>query len=176
MTAILTDEPPPLDAAIPAAIGQIVHRCLEKEPARRFQNATDLAFALQTLASSSSVTTPVPAPPPGKSSRRVIAALMLLAVVGAGTWIWFVRSPSPDPVTFEQLTFRDGFVARALFQPDGGFTYTATWTGATQQTYTGRLSDREHRELPLADRASLAAISPTGELAIRIGNDLTMSS
>src|SRR5665213_1894238 len=86
MAAILTDEPPPLDAAIPAAISQIVHRCIEKEPARRFQNAADLAFALQTVASSGSITTPVPPPPPAKSSRRLLAALTLFALVGAGIW------------------------------------------------------------------------------------------
>jgi serine/threonine protein kinase len=61
MAAILTEEPPPLGPAVPADISRIVHRCLEKEPARRFQNAADLAFALQTVASSSAVTTPVPA-------------------------------------------------------------------------------------------------------------------
>jgi len=174
LSAILKEDPPPLDPAIPSALSQVVQRCLEKEPARRFQNAGDLAFALQTL-SSVSAGSPI-SPPLRKSSRRVLFAVAGVALVAAGIAAWLARVPAPVPLGFEQLTFRDGFVARALFQPDGGFTYTATWTGTAQQTYTGRLGDREHRALPLVDHASLAAISPTGELAIRIGNDLTMSS
>ncbi len=56
MTAILMKDPPELDAArlaIPPALERIVRRCLEKKPELRFQSATDLAFALETLATGS---------------------------------------------------------------------------------------------------------------------------
>src|ERR1017187_6279168 len=43
MNAILKEEPPELPASVPPALGRIVRRCLEKEPARRFQSAADLA-------------------------------------------------------------------------------------------------------------------------------------
>lgn len=52
--AILHAEPDELSAderQIPSTLGRIVHRCLEKRPDQRFQSATDLAFALETLSS-----------------------------------------------------------------------------------------------------------------------------
>src|ERR1700746_413807 len=57
MTAVLREEPATASlesAAIPAGYHDIVKHCLEKEPENRFQSARDLAFALQTLAGSSS--------------------------------------------------------------------------------------------------------------------------
>ena len=52
MTAILTKDPPDLDAtrlSISPGLDRIVRRCLEKSPDLRFQSANDLAFALETL-------------------------------------------------------------------------------------------------------------------------------
>ena len=47
LTAVLRDDPPPLDA--PAALSQIVKRCLEKTPGRRYQTAAELRAALEQL-------------------------------------------------------------------------------------------------------------------------------
>jgi hypothetical protein len=48
-----------LGLTIPPALHRVVDRCLEKEPIRRFQSASDLGFALQQISSpaSSSVAT-----------------------------------------------------------------------------------------------------------------------
>ena len=57
MTAILKEDPPDLPAAerhIAPALARIVDRCLEKNPAARFQSTGDLAFALEALTSASS--------------------------------------------------------------------------------------------------------------------------
>src|SRR6186997_1863659 len=53
MTAILRESPTPISGlrAVPPALERVVSRCLEKQPAARFQSASDLAFALQTLGS-----------------------------------------------------------------------------------------------------------------------------
>ena len=56
MSAILTKEPSDLDVArlsIAPGLDRIVRRCLEKSPELRFQSATDLAFALETLTTGS---------------------------------------------------------------------------------------------------------------------------
>ncbi len=56
MTAILREDPPELTTvqpAIPPALARIVGRCLEKNPAARFQSTPDLAFALEGLSGSS---------------------------------------------------------------------------------------------------------------------------
>src|SRR5262245_10518725 len=53
LSAILKEDPPPLPATIPSALARIVERCLEKEPAARFDSAHDLGLALEAVASTS---------------------------------------------------------------------------------------------------------------------------
>jgi WD40 repeat protein len=53
VSAILRDEPPELatlDGRLPQGVQRLVRRCLEKRPEDRFQNASDLALALDLLA------------------------------------------------------------------------------------------------------------------------------
>jgi hypothetical protein len=64
MTAILKEQPPPLaltERRIPAALGRIIDRCIEKNPAERFQSARDVAFAVAALSASSDDARPVAA-------------------------------------------------------------------------------------------------------------------
>ena len=71
MNAILNAEPPELAESSPPAspgIERIVRRCLEKSPSRRFQSASDLAFAIESLSETSGVRPP--ALGPGKPIRR----------------------------------------------------------------------------------------------------------
>jgi eukaryotic-like serine/threonine-protein kinase len=53
MSAVLKDDPAPLEAlkpALPARFSRLVKRCLEKDPRRRVQSAIDLRAELQDLA------------------------------------------------------------------------------------------------------------------------------
>ncbi len=55
MTAILREDPPGVSQIArnaPPGLQRVVHRCLEKNPERRFQSASDLAFALEALSDS----------------------------------------------------------------------------------------------------------------------------
>ncbi len=101
MTSILEDEPPPassINPAVPATLDRIIHRCLEKSPAARFQSASDLAFALSTIAGSGTHT----APPPRSSSARFrygqTAAVAALAA-SLGAVIAWVRGESSTGAT-----------------------------------------------------------------------------
>jgi len=52
--AILKESPPAMQeegGAVPTALELIIRRCLEKDPAERFQSARDLAFDLETFSS-----------------------------------------------------------------------------------------------------------------------------
>ena len=56
MNAVLKQEPPELvESGLHVSVGlqKIVHRCLEKKPEARFQSASDLAFALDSLSAAS---------------------------------------------------------------------------------------------------------------------------
>jgi serine/threonine protein kinase/Tol biopolymer transport system component len=58
LNAILKEEPPELtttNRSITPALERVVWHCLEKSPERRFQSATDIAFALESLSSTSAV-------------------------------------------------------------------------------------------------------------------------
>ena len=95
-------EPPPslrsIIADLPEALDRLVARCLETDPARRFQTTVELSDALAALDDAG-----VPIPVPARFSKRVIAAVLtlMLALVTA-TW-WFTRTPPVakphDPVT-----------------------------------------------------------------------------
>ena len=54
MNAILKQEPPELDAALPPVLDRMIRRCLEKKPEERFQSALDLAFALESISGTTS--------------------------------------------------------------------------------------------------------------------------
>jgi serine/threonine protein kinase len=51
IVAILQDDPAPLGTrrTMPRALEDVVHHCLEKDPAARFQTALDLAFTLESI-------------------------------------------------------------------------------------------------------------------------------
>ena len=95
MIAIVKEDPPEVTRTrgdLPPALDRIVRRCLEKKPEQRFQSARDLAFALDTLTTSSGATStpsaPVTAPVIPERRRRLpwfIAAAALLLLVGIET-------------------------------------------------------------------------------------------
>jgi Tol biopolymer transport system component len=91
MSSILKEDPPDLsstgDRPIPPALARIIDRCMEKNPAARFQSTRDLAFALEGLSThsgsavvASGVSAPV-APRKVVSIFAVVAALILLAAL-----------------------------------------------------------------------------------------------
>ena len=61
MSAILKEEPAELSDSgrnLPPTLERIVNRCLEKDPAERFQSARDLAFNLELLSREESGSSP----------------------------------------------------------------------------------------------------------------------
>jgi tetratricopeptide (TPR) repeat protein len=119
LTAILTAPAPDVSASgadAPPDLGRIVARCLEKQPAQRFQSASDLAFALRALttapiaASAAPAASAVPAAVPSPSTstgtgrrRWVVVGLAALAVVALATvaavWLWPRTTSKPAATT-----------------------------------------------------------------------------
>src|SRR5215475_11242792 len=90
--AILHQEPEPPPATVPIAVTQVVRRCLEKEPGRRFQSARDLAFHLEALRAPTTATERATSAPETRRLPRwwlAVAATLGLALSGV---IWVVES------------------------------------------------------------------------------------
>jgi serine/threonine protein kinase len=115
MHAILKEEPPDLPASVPPALDRIVRRCLEKEPARRFQSAADLAFALQPSSPSLSR---VAEPKRRGWPRWVAVAGALMAAMGAA-FLWLRRPLPPPRVTGTVQITNDGRGNSAPILTDG---------------------------------------------------------
>jgi serine/threonine protein kinase/sugar lactone lactonase YvrE len=126
MSAILNEDPPAvaqLVAATPPALQRVVQRCLEKNPEQRFQSASDLAFALEALSDSTSLSAAAPTTLHTKKARWKWTALgaLILALLAGGGLVLFRSPESTGPLRLEytQLTnFTDSAVAPAL-SPDG---------------------------------------------------------
>jgi eukaryotic-like serine/threonine-protein kinase len=107
MTAILNEEPTGISQIAPGtppALLRIVHRCLEKNPEQRFQNASDLAFALEALSESGSSS--VAAITQDQRSRwPPIAAIAAVVAIAAALIAWWKIPPAvPVVESVAQLT------------------------------------------------------------------------
>lgn len=86
LVAQIADAPPPLTELaphVPPAIAQIVMRCLEKDPARRWQSADELLTALESLTTPTGAYTPPADPRRQRRTRALVGAGALLAVAAA---------------------------------------------------------------------------------------------
>jgi hypothetical protein len=111
LSAILKSDPGELPSTVPAGVRQIVERCLEKDPARRFQSTQDLAFALRAVAgpSSSAVAAPAIAEPPAAKTKWVwwptAATGAAVLVLGVGFWRLATEPQSPDMARYRFRPF-----------------------------------------------------------------------
>jgi eukaryotic-like serine/threonine-protein kinase len=101
MTAILRDDIPDINSSnsqVAQSLEQLLRRCLDKDPARRFQSMQDLALALSTIGaaspSSTSAIVPVPvsvSPPPGKRRQDLPIAAMVFVALALGAVLAMVN-------------------------------------------------------------------------------------
>ncbi len=152
MTAILTKEPPDFDAdgqTISPALDRIVRRCLEKTPELRFQSASDLAFALDNLSSTSSSASgarlaaePVVSP---RQASRLPWAIAAVALIGMGA-MWILRGPAGTTDarwdTFTRITEAAGEETSPNLSPDGSTVVYAARVNGSWGIYSQRVGGR----------------------------------
>jgi len=122
MNAILRDDPPELPPCVPPALDQVVRRCLEKDPDRRFQSAADLAAALVSLSASPVSLPPARAEPPKRRAWwKWAAVLAAFATAGSAYWLGvrLGRAPVPPETTLRRLTNNPDLTTNAAISPDG---------------------------------------------------------
>jgi tRNA A-37 threonylcarbamoyl transferase component Bud32 len=93
LTSLLRDTPRPVTEMrrdLPPALAPIIQRCLEKDPARRYQTAAELRTDLQRLRDSLR-----PARRQALSPWAYPAAAGIMLTVGVAGW-WTLREPTPS--------------------------------------------------------------------------------
>ena len=114
LSAVLRDDPAPLN--VPAPVNSIVRRCLEKDPARRFQSMAEVRAALRQVAASSAASRKI------TLSRRAIALMIGAACLVALGVVYAIRKGSAPAAGANykpiQLTAL-GYVNHAAISPDG---------------------------------------------------------
>ena len=169
--AILHKDPEALGPEVSAPLAQVVYRCLEKEPERRFQTARDLAFALEVLAGGSGPQT-VPirtAPLPGRRARFWIPLALLLALgLLGGFAAWKLRRPAEIHMAqVQQVTFREGTILSGRFTPEGRVLFTGSWDGEPPSLYAHTPGSADLAPVGLP-KTCILAVSHTGELAVSL--------
>ncbi len=142
MSAILKEEPAELSGFgrhLPPALARMVHRCLEKDSAERFQSARDLAFNLELLSREESGSGTTVALAQGNRRRWLIFALAAFAVLGAVglgflvAWGLTLRAKNVSPVNLMRLTDFVGMEEFPALSPDGkSVAFTADVSGRRQ--------------------------------------------
>jgi hypothetical protein len=184
MNAILTEDPPDITATarvLPPALERVVRHCLEKKADERFQSARDLAFALDALSSASGTATTMsgaarsdvgPSPTRPRLGLVALAAVAGAALLVGGATGHLVTTRLSDTasaianVSYQPVTFDEGFVYAARFAGDGKtIAYSADWDGRPRDIFVTSVERPEVRALGLTG-ADLLSLSATGDLAI----------
>jgi len=176
ISSILREEPPDLTATgrdVPPMLERIVHHCLEKDTAARFQSARDIAFALEYLSSVSS-TTPMlmSAPAVATSAPRkawlfpALLAVIAVLVVAVALLLIRLNAPPPEPPTYRQLTFAREAMSSARFAPDQRtIIYGSARVGTGSELFSIAPDSHASVSLGLKD-AEVESISSTGEMLL----------
>ncbi len=176
MAAILRDDPPELEETarpVPLALRRIVDHCLEKEPAHRFRDAHDVAFALEALSVSSPGSAPILTPFAPQNRRitlfwaAVASALIVAGAAGARLWFgWAARGPSGMPIgnKLTRITSDSGLTVDPAVSPNGALlVYASDRGGANLNLWVQPLPEGEPVEVTHDDTdAREPSFSPDG--------------
>jgi serine/threonine protein kinase/Tol biopolymer transport system component len=176
MNAILKEDVPDLAAPsgpVSPGLDRIVHRCLEKKPERRFQSASDLAFAIEALSTTSSISSgsaKVQAIEP-KANRGWLpwaaTAVIALALITAAWMTGRSSAKRPQP-KFTRLTYEHGYPSIARFAKDGQtIIYSAQWNNEPLRIYSVRTEFPQSTKIDLPS-AGLLALSPNGDMEVTL--------
>lgn len=179
MSAILKEDPRELGlsaSAVSPALDRVVRRCLEKDPADRFQSVRDLGFALQAITGSGANTTSSASEIPPLPAQRVRPSLRILAMVAASclllgaaaTWLALRvgRSKQPDAMMVTQvsrLTHEPGLTEWPTWSPDGSLLAFASNRSGNFEIYVRRIEGGQEVNITNDPSQNIQpAISPDG--------------
>jgi serine/threonine protein kinase/dipeptidyl aminopeptidase/acylaminoacyl peptidase len=180
MTAILREEPAELSDTGwqgPPALQRILVRCLEKNVERRFQSASDLAFAIESLsgsssgssaASTSAVTRSIEAPKARRMWLPLAAASLGVMALLAAAWTVSRRPAARPQPKFTRLTYQQGYPSNARFAKDGQTViYSAQWNNDPMHVYSVRTEFPQSTKVDLPS-VVLLALSSSGDMELAV--------
>jgi eukaryotic-like serine/threonine-protein kinase len=138
LAALMKEDPKPpseVVADLPKELDRLIRRCLQKEPARRFQHTADVKLELEQIKEDSE-TGRKPVPPADRKRRPWLAAGVAIAVLlVAATW-WWRRPPDVplDPPRLEPVTSMSGGEVNPTLSPDGD-QLAFIWNGEKRGDY-----------------------------------------
>jgi len=173
LASLLKTEPDvtKLPSRTPLAIRQLLRRCLQKDPARRFRDAGDIAIECREAAAALAAgTSPGEAAVYGRTRLLVIAAAALVAgALVASTAVWQLRPAPVSEVSRFRIMLAPGQRLAALdqtaiaFSPDGRhFAYVAT-TGGLPQLYLGSFDSVDAMPMANTEGGQAPFFSPDGK-------------
>ena len=174
LNAILKEDPAELASTSPnvaPALERVVWHCLEKSPERRFQSASDIAFALESLSGVTShpsqQTLTSLAPRPSVFTRERLAWLsacaILLIVAAVFAFAYLSRSPSSAGTVRLSLTTpeKTSQPAHVTVSPDGSrVVFVATNAEGKRLLWIRQLDSLTAQALTGTDGASAPFWSP----------------
>ena len=158
MSAILREDPPELSAtnkAVAPALERVIDHCLEKNPEERFHSANDLAFAIEALSGTTSMSGAVLAAdiPPRRYRARELAAWAIAAtfLIGCGVLAFlYFRTPT---VAARTLSFvvavpdKATEIATPTISPDGNIIAFVAATDGKRSIYIRSLDSTDAKRL-----------------------------
>jgi serine/threonine protein kinase len=175
MSAILTEDPPPIEANIPVPLRWTIERCLAKDPADRYDSTRDLYQGLRSLRDHLSETTstqralPETVAPPQRRRPRwpvpVAFAAGLLVVVGAALALRGAQTPDQSMFRFTPFSFDPGGNTSPVWAPDGkSIAYAAKQSSGPYQVFLRALDSPSPVQLThTMENAYPRAWSPDGQ-------------
>ncbi|HSE41972.1 MAG TPA: protein kinase [Acidobacteriota bacterium] len=169
MHAILKADPSDLSQSngnIPPSLERIVRRCLEKDPNQRFQSTSDLAFALESLSSTSGT-----AVIPLRQNKPIQLAWILSGIFFITATILAVtlyrtsnRTPPEQTSSVQRLSIvlpENTILNSSAISPDGKFlAYVVNGTTGFSKLWLRSMDSTVAQEIPETENATLPFWSP----------------
>jgi serine/threonine protein kinase len=169
MHAILKSEPPELSqntGLIPLSLERIVRRCLEKDPNFRFQNTSDLAFALESMSTTSGTTVTAYQRKKLIPIGWILAGIFFLAALIFGIGFYrLINKTAPESSSSVQrlsIVLQPNNILNSLaISPDGQrLAYVINRTTGLSTLWLRSLDSTESEEIPGSEDATLPFWSP----------------
>ena len=177
IASILKEEPRPMSEVVamtPPALERLVRKCLDKEPDKRWQSASDLRDELRWISQSGSQAG-LPAPLAARRKFRFnlarVVGAVAMALVAVLAVLYYLEISKPEPVVKTSVFPAEGSRltnwagGHLALSPDGSklaFVGIDTTKG-TSQLYVRSLNTLTAKPLPGTEDAAFPFWSPDGE-------------